>query len=298
MNTTTLTPTWVWNRIIQTCIRVYRRSPLYPQWGKCFAKLLHLLGRSHTSLFVHDCGRFRLNIDLNQVIDSHIYYNGSFEPDAVNTISQLVTEDAKVVDIGANIGCHTLHLASCVGPGGRVIAFEPTAWARGRLIDNLALNQFQQVVVQELGLSDQKGSVETSIQSSYRLDGGSDETNALIHFVTLDEYFVNNPVDRLDFIKIDTDGMEFRILRGAENTLRRFKPHLLFEVAPEGLEENGSSAVELLEWLRKLGYEFYHDGSLKPYSNELDSIVRRISTGTSQNVVAISKDNQRFEVAQ
>src|SRR5688572_20988587 len=83
-----------------------------------------LLGRPAQAQFVRDGIRWQL--DLREGIDFSIYLLGSFEPATVRAYRRIVKPGQTVLDIGANIGAHTLPLARLVGPGGRVIAFEPT----------------------------------------------------------------------------------------------------------------------------------------------------------------------------
>src|SRR4051812_4172311 len=68
-------------------------------------------------------------LDLSQGIDFAIYLGGIFERDTARALARLVEPSSLVLDIGANIGAHTLRLAKLVGPHGRVLAFEPTDFA-------------------------------------------------------------------------------------------------------------------------------------------------------------------------
>src|SRR5262249_31927126 len=82
----------------------------------------------------------RYDLDLSQAIDLTIFVMGSFEPSTVAAFRRYVKPGATVLDIGANIGAHTLQLARLVGPQGRVLSFEPTDFAFAKLRRNLQLN--------------------------------------------------------------------------------------------------------------------------------------------------------------
>src|SRR2546423_1295891 len=79
-------------------------------------------------------------LDLNEGIDFSIWLLGGFEPQTLRQYEKLVKPGSTVIDIGANVGAHTLPFARLVGKSGRVVAFEPTKWAIGKLKRNLELN--------------------------------------------------------------------------------------------------------------------------------------------------------------
>src|ERR1700730_12575973 len=97
-----------------------------------------LLGRTDQEIVVRDGVTY--DLDLSQGIDFAIYLGGMFERSTAVALSKLTEPSSLALDIGANIGAHTLHLASLVGPNGRVMAFEPTDFAFQKLKRNLDLN--------------------------------------------------------------------------------------------------------------------------------------------------------------
>src|ERR1700680_1562623 len=97
-----------------------------------------LLGRTDREIVVRDGVTY--DVDLSQGIDFAIYLGNIYERQTRAALRRLVSPSSLVLDIGANIGAHTLHLAQLVGPTGRVIAFEPTDYAYRKLTRNLELN--------------------------------------------------------------------------------------------------------------------------------------------------------------
>lgn len=97
-----------------------------------------LLGRTDQEIVVRDNITYDLN--LSEGIDFGIYLANFYERQTRSALSRLVSPGSLVLDIGANIGAHTLHLAQLVGPLGRVLAFEPTEFAFRKLRRNLDLN--------------------------------------------------------------------------------------------------------------------------------------------------------------
>jgi len=84
--------------------------------------------------------RLRYELDLSEGFDLAVYLFGAFEPATSAALARHVTPGMIVLDVGANIGSHTLHLANLVGVAGRVCAFEPTAFAYTKFVRNLSLN--------------------------------------------------------------------------------------------------------------------------------------------------------------
>ena len=100
---------------IKYLINIYRNLPVKPFAGilkKLYQKYI-LLGKNRFVVATIDGIKYQL--DLNELIDSSIYYDGCFEPMTTAVINRYVREDMTVFDIGANIGCHTLRFAKLVG---------------------------------------------------------------------------------------------------------------------------------------------------------------------------------------
>jgi FkbM family methyltransferase len=270
--------------LIGLAIRAYRATPLHPRCGAFFARLLSLVERRAEAVTVETAG-FRMELDLREVVDSQVYYTGEFEPETVETIDRLVRPGDVALDVGANVGFVTLTLAVRVGEAGRVYAFEPTERAFQRLARNLSLNSFPQVRALRLGVSDREGRTQARIRSSYRTDGIDSSTEQAISLVTLDLWAAREGLDRVDFIKIDTDGMEVQVFRGARATLERLRPGVFFELVPQAISDAGESAEELVRFLDGLGYRLLHQGTLEPWSSAVRAL-EATRRGACVNVVA------------
>jgi FkbM family methyltransferase len=210
----------------------------------------------------------RWNLDLREGIDLSIYLFGLFESDTVRAYRKLVRPGDHVLDIGANIGAHTLHLARSVGPSGRVIAVEPTAYAYDKLVrlldDNRPLSNV--VVSRQVMLTNRTGSeLPDELYSSWSVEESEGRHELLqavgkttrgARSVTLDDLVQGEGLERIDLIKLDVDGWEMDVLRGAARTLSELKPTLVFELCPHVLEERGHGGQELLDALASHGYRF------------------------------------------
>ena len=220
-------------------------------------------------------------LQLNQEIDSNIYYNGYFEKYSTNAILKLVKTGMTVFDIGANVGCHTLPMAQLVGKTGRIVAFEPMEWPLKKLLRNINLNSFDNIRVEKTGLSDSSEIKTINFKSSWTIDNSkvvdADEPIA-VNFTTLDEYIKNNSINTVDFIKIDVDGYEPKVLSGAIKCLTEYKPTLLMEFF-----ENKKN---LILFLTSLGYEFYAETSFK-------LLLDPINENKTNNLIVVHKSKSK-----
>jgi FkbM family methyltransferase len=236
-------------------------------------------------------------LDLAEGIDLSIYLLGSFEPLLVAAYRKLIGPGACILDIGANIGAHTLHFAKLAGDRGRVIAFEPTAYAFAKLRANLQLNSKladRVTAIQAMLVATADQSLPSSVMSSWPLDARTkdsphslgamrDTTGAMA--LTLDESLRRNGVESVDFIKIDVDGHELDVLRGADSLMRHRRPTLFLELAPYEYR-NPDDFDALLEMVWRLGYELRTAVRSVALPRDARLLRARIPTLGSINVIA------------
>jgi FkbM family methyltransferase len=234
----------------------------------------------------------KFELDLREVIDASLYYSGTFEEDSEKAIASLVGPGMTVLDIGANIGYHTFALARLVGPQGLVVAIEPTAHAFAKLTRNASLNAFGNIRCLNLGLGDRDlGVVDAGFQSSYRLDGKDTVEQERIEIETLDSVVDREKLARLDFIKMDVDGYEGKVFTGAERTLARFQPRILFEFCPAGMRHVGDDPEKLLGQIEAAGY-LLRDEHGRTITDPRH-FHAQIPNGNSANLVAIPAQDKR-----
>jgi FkbM family methyltransferase len=196
---------------------------------------------------------FKIALLTSHTIDFKILCGIGHEPKTVGAIRRLVQPGMRAVDVGANIGWMTLHLASSVGPSGKVAAFEASDWTFGRLDENIALNGFDWVELHRGAVGPSAQQVEIQLPRGYRLDGSATEGRQSVPMVRLDS--VLSHWDHVDFIKSDTDGYECGVFEGAQAILERDHPTLLFEVAP--FCSDGTEGLKsLFDKLESMNYEF------------------------------------------
>jgi len=271
--------------VVGLVMRLYRASPLHPHLGAGLARLLGRFTRHLPSPQLRSVDGIRFELDLSEVIDASLFFSGSFEPRAERTIARHLGPGATAIDVGANIGYHTLRMARSVGARGRVVAIEPAARAGARLRRNLELNPFTNVAVVVAALSDHDSErEELELQSSYPLSGRGGMERVRVRVSRLDTLVSELVLERVDLIKIDVDGHEGRVLRGALGTLERFRPTVFFELTPSAVEKNGDSVAELLGSLHALGYTIADEqGKSLP---DPVGVARFLPRGAGRNLLA------------
>jgi FkbM family methyltransferase len=208
----------------------------------------------------------RWRLDLREGIDFSIYLLGTFEPLTVRCYERVVKPGASVLDVGANIGAHTLRFAQLVGTTGRVVAVEPTRFAFDKLLANVALNPDLAPRIQALQrmlVAEPSEGLAPAIYSSWPLvESGplhAEHRGRLMNTTgaaaaTLDATIHELGIQHADLIKLDVDGNELAVLRGAATTLARDAPDIVIELAPSLLAARPEEFGVLLGLLWDAGY--------------------------------------------
>lgn len=179
-----------------------------------------------------------------------------------------------VVDCGANKGSYVWTLSRAVGKQGRLIAFEPQPKLADYLKEMVSSCGLQNVQVEGKEISDHAGTMHLFVPGNGTSPSASLEQSIMqredcatypVEVIKLDEYF-SNRTQKISAIKIDVEGHEFSVLRGAQNILEQNSPLLVFECEQRHL--TGATVGDILDWLRTLGYDgwFVQEGRLSPIS--------------------------------
>ena len=193
---------------------------------------------------------------------STLSISGVFGPRDTQTVKDNVFSGNIVVDLGANIGYFTCLLAKIVGEGGKVFAFEPDPRNLKLLRRNIQENNYKNVIIADKAVSDVNGSC--TLYSSQKKFGANrifeskkNQTRDFIPIksetICLDDYFEKqNLLKKIDFIKIDIEGSEFRAFNGMKKILELNNNLKIFtEIAPSLLEDAGSSGKQVLDFLQE-----------------------------------------------
>lgn len=190
----------------------------------------------------------------------------------------LIPRGGTVLDIGASTGSFTAFAAPLVGPAGRVYSFEPVPAAFRVLKHTVALRRLRQVALIEAALSSHAGIAEITIplkqgwkpQLPIAYLGGPLQVDAkreAVRVLRLDTFVDTASLDRIDFIKCDTEGHEYFVFAGGLETLAHYRPTIFCEIAAPYLERHDLTPAAVFDLLRPLGYQSYLptvDGHLVP----------------------------------
>lgn len=178
---------------------------------------------------------------------------GEFSVSETDLFERIVRKGEIVVEVGANIGAHTVDLANMVGPTGQIYAFEPQRIVFQTLCANIAINQLTNVFAYQAGVGSDVGSISVPYlppSENHNFGGLSIGQGAVGDVVPL------TTVDRLDlphchFIKIDVEGMEADVIRGARSTIDSYRPLMYVE------NDRKDKSRDLLTLIGDLDYEAY-----------------------------------------
>jgi FkbM family methyltransferase len=209
----------------------------------------------------------KIYLDANDLsLTPHLILDGYWESWITNFFMSIVKEGMTVLDIGANVGYYTLLAASAVGPNGKVFSFEANKKISDLVFFSSHVNGFNdRVTVINKAVFSEETELEFKIYDRYKGSSGIFETQEkatlfhdivrteIVKTITLDSYFANDT--KIDLIKIDAEGAEPFIFKGAARVLKN-NPNLkiIMEFAPSTLNSNIGTAIDFFEGFIKMGY--------------------------------------------
>jgi FkbM family methyltransferase len=225
-----------------------------------------------------------------------VFVTGRYEPNEFCLLSRIVKAGMIFIDIGANMGLHTLFAARWVGESGCVLAIEPSTREMQILKDNVEQNALGSIRLHAVALSDRASEVEllvASVQNSgHNTLGAFGYNTALDHrervrTMLLDELVQSEKLSRVDVIKMDIEGAELAALRGAGETLERFRPVVLLELSDRALQHQSSTSADVLALLTQHGYRFFGFA----VDTGLPTPLEPRKHFDSENIIAVSGDS-------
>lgn len=228
----------------------FKSKTLYPSIKKSYWKTIHY---KNFEYFIYLDKEFGL---ISNIIEK----DGIYEKNVLDIITDNIKMDDVFIDIGANIGQHSLIVSRFCK---KVFSFEPISLLQQKINSNIEKNEFKNIVVMPFGLSNEELNSEMIILTNHigkskpkyrnenefdylknhwdKKDGNKLATEP-IELKKLDSF----TFESVDFIKIDIEGYEYFALQGAINTIKRYNPKIVLEYTPlfyEGIEKNMSQKL-------------------------------------------------------
>lgn len=256
----------------------YLLSPFLPNKIK-----IHPSGKLKVNIKNHNY--FYLKTNQTSFLTRELFWKKAENFEYTTIFIGLIKKVNTFFDVGANIGYYSI-LGCHVNPKLKVHAFEPSNGVMIYMCENLKINNLlEKVTVEPIALSDVGGTIEfhemknLKFPSIYNLSGehnigtkkGRISNKIKTKSTTLDDYLRSKKVDNLELIKLDTEGAEYQILKGASETLEKYRPIIICETLFNKIEK------ELDSTIRRHNYKFYNhvNGGLK----NVETIIRTEDDG-------------------
>jgi len=218
------------------------------------------------------------------------YYYGYCEANLTTFLLRFLKEGSTFIDIGAHIGFYSMFASRLLGKSGKVYSFEPTPWTFKLLKENT--DGMDNVSISNVGASDSEGEISFhDYGPGYGAYNSGSSEGTMLSFkpkeitaktVRLDSFFRQKGI-RPDFIKLDAEGLEYKILKGLTETLRTSRPIITLEMAgDEKWSENRNVSTEILFNAGYVSYAMADDGFIKSCDIE--------SSYTYTNILFIPKE--------
>lgn len=211
-------------------------------------------------------GGLTFELDPRDLVPLTILRTGEWQPEVWESLAPSLKPGAVFLDVGAHIGYFSLRASKEVGASGRVLSFEPNPETVAALRANVEANHLANITVLPIACTDQAteltlyaaGHINTGASSLARRNADVDAGEAPRAFQVrgrpIDDVVREMNLSRVDAVKIDVEGAELQVLRGAAGTLRRFHPKVVLEVVPSQLASFQTTEQEVIAFLKQCGY--------------------------------------------
>lgn len=209
--------------------------------------------------------RLRWNPADTRTAPNMLLNHGSYEPEETAALLALAADAQCVLDIGANQGWYSVHLARVLrSGGGRLYAFEPVPTTFEVLVENVRANGYEDVVrCLNFGLAESAGSFELFLPRFTGSVGASrtplfpddENTRVQCELRVLDDVVQAEGLDGIELIKCDVEGSELMVLKGARRTLARQRPVVMLEMLRKWAQAFGYHPNDIVSFMSELDYE-------------------------------------------
>lgn len=207
-------------------------------------------------------------LDLSDYQEHLVYFN--LEENSTKPLLNLIPSiDGTIIDVGANIGQTSLWIAQFFEQKNiTIFSFEPYPSTFKKLEENIRLNKYRNIQIFNVALGNNEGELEM-VEDCDTNSGGFRAYNPDFHqevkkttvvkIKKLDQYL--NELNDVVFVKIDVEGFEMEVLKGAKGLLSKYRPKLFIELIDKNLKAQNSSSIELVNFLHEIGYNNFTNAS-------------------------------------
>jgi FkbM family methyltransferase len=226
-------------------------------------------------------------------VELSLFQTGTYEKGTLYFIASYLNRGDCFVDVGANIGLMSIFASQCVGNPGKILAFEAHPETHQLLQENIALNHIENIKTFNFALGNE--SAKATIYDNWNVNRGGaslvihaeNATGFEVDVKTLDEVIQNDFQPKM--IKVDVEGFEFQVLKGATNTIKNCKPILIIEFSVS--RDNQYDPFEMIDFIES--FEFYEILKLsgtKERKSKLIQIKSREEFPNHDNIFCIPKN--------
>jgi len=215
-----------------------------------------------------------LELDISDYVGHYLYFG--FKDEGHEQLMRLVKNENTILDIGTNYGTTILQFAKLIGNQGKCYGFEPDPYNFKVCQRNLKLNDFKNIFVENVGLGKESAELFLVVDTETNRSGNRISSNIKgkesykVPIICIDNWIIEKEIAKIDLIKIDVEGFELNVLKGAEQSLKEFNPTLFIELDDTNLKEQGNSAKELVSYLASLRYKMTNSLTNKLVDVETD----------------------------
>lgn len=253
-----------------------------------FPKMIRIIGPKKEVITSHYLKNIKVRANIKYRIERYML-TGVYEPDSLATFNKFIKPDDVCLDIGANVGALTLAMAKIVGNKGSVYSFEPGPRNFDRLSYNIKLNKKFAGIIKPIakGISDQEGKLYWEEEMHNLGNAGLKNKGTIeVPVTTIDQFFDDKSLRKIDFVKIDIEGMELEALKGGLNTWKKYEPIFYFETLEPFRFKNGENDTrvdvfhEIELFFKSIDYSLYN-------ISDMNNIFKTTSENLSNNTLAL-----------
>ncbi len=216
------------------------------------------------------------------------FFRRPYEENEWRFVSNFLKPGMVFFDIGANQGFYTLLAAKMVGPSGKVFSFEPVPSQLKKLKRNIKINRFGNIITEQSAVSYESGfsniniclngdEAMSSLREPYK-DASLKRKVIQVPLYSIDDYVRKFNIKSIDFIKIDVEGGELDVLKGAINIIKNIRPVFMCEVQDIRTNQWGYRASKIYEFLEGYGYSWFspnQNGFIEPVRSKEEYEVKK-----------------------